>query len=166
MLRVLADHHHMTVTLDDLALFADLFYGRLNFHSIIPPFFLFVPRPGQNAERAVRKNESRPSAVLDRARQTELSVRLVRVCRRSGATGNAKPSTPAGKPASPPSNSLSIHTALDTESRAQHSAARTLWKIRIQYPRQDKHTTSAVQSLRKSLTGCDRHAAISLLFSR
>ena len=55
VLRVLADHHHMAVTLDDLALFADLFYGRLNFHSIFPPFFLFVPRPGQNTEHVVRK---------------------------------------------------------------------------------------------------------------
>ena len=95
VLRILADDHYVAVTLDDLALFADLFYGRLNFHSIIPPFFLFAPPPGSNAERTTRKNESHfcgfGSGAADQV-----------VCQArpnmpgSGATGNAKPSAPAG----------------------------------------------------------------------
>ncbi len=32
MLRVLADHHHLAVALDDLALFADFLYRRFDFH--------------------------------------------------------------------------------------------------------------------------------------
>ena len=36
MLRVLANHHDLTFSLDDLALIANLFDGRLNFHCFIP----------------------------------------------------------------------------------------------------------------------------------
>ena len=32
MLGILANHHGLTVTLDDLALFANFLDGRLNFH--------------------------------------------------------------------------------------------------------------------------------------
>ena len=32
MLRILADHHDLTMSLDDLALFANFLDGRLNFH--------------------------------------------------------------------------------------------------------------------------------------
>jgi len=32
MLGILANHHDLTVSLDDLALFANFFDGRLNFH--------------------------------------------------------------------------------------------------------------------------------------
>ena len=32
MLRILADDHYFTMSLNDLALFADSFDGRLNFH--------------------------------------------------------------------------------------------------------------------------------------
>lgn len=38
MLRILTDNHHVAVTLDNLALVADLFYRRLYFHSSLPPF--------------------------------------------------------------------------------------------------------------------------------
>jgi hypothetical protein len=38
MLGVLADDHYMAVSFDDLALFADLLYGRLNFHFLSIPF--------------------------------------------------------------------------------------------------------------------------------
>jgi hypothetical protein len=38
MLGVLADDHYTAVSFDDLALFADLLYGRLNFHFLSIPF--------------------------------------------------------------------------------------------------------------------------------
>ena len=42
MLGIFADNHYVTMTLDDLALFADFLYGRLYFHSILPPFFCLL----------------------------------------------------------------------------------------------------------------------------
>ena len=36
MLGVLANYHYFTFSLDDFALFANLLYGRVNFHYIIP----------------------------------------------------------------------------------------------------------------------------------
>ena len=53
VLGVLADYHNLAVALDNLALFANSFDGRLNFHYIIPflsvlrtyYFFLQVIRP-------------------------------------------------------------------------------------------------------------------------
>ena len=41
MLGVLADDHYMAFSLDDFALFANLLYGRLNFHFCNLPFELF-----------------------------------------------------------------------------------------------------------------------------
>ena len=38
VLGILTNYHHFAVTLDDLALVADFLYGRLYFHSILPPF--------------------------------------------------------------------------------------------------------------------------------
>ena len=52
MLRILADDHYVAVPLDDLALFADLFYGRLYFHSLTT-FLVF-------AEASVRQNKAQP----------------------------------------------------------------------------------------------------------
>ena len=42
VLGIFADNHYVTMTLDDLALFADFLYGRLYFHSILPPFFFLL----------------------------------------------------------------------------------------------------------------------------
>ena len=36
MLGVFADNHYFTFSLDDFALFANLLYGRLNFHCFLP----------------------------------------------------------------------------------------------------------------------------------
>ena len=36
MLGVLANYHYFTFSLDDFAFFANLLYGRFNFHYIIP----------------------------------------------------------------------------------------------------------------------------------
>ncbi len=36
MLRILADYHDLTVSLDNLALLANSFDGRFNFHFLIP----------------------------------------------------------------------------------------------------------------------------------
>jgi len=48
VLRVLANHHDLTFSLDDLALIANLFDGRLNFHCFIPflseNYFTFFSR--------------------------------------------------------------------------------------------------------------------------
>ena len=41
MLGVLAYYHYFTFSLDDFALFANLLYGRLNFHFCNLPFELF-----------------------------------------------------------------------------------------------------------------------------
>ena len=41
MLGVLANNHYFTFSLDDFALFANLLYGRLNFHFCNLPFELF-----------------------------------------------------------------------------------------------------------------------------
>jgi len=38
VLGIFTDYHNAAMALDNLALIADLFYGRLNFHSIFPPF--------------------------------------------------------------------------------------------------------------------------------
>lgn len=45
VLGILADDHYMTMTLDNLALFADFLYGRLYFHSILPPFLFYRAEP-------------------------------------------------------------------------------------------------------------------------
>ena len=62
----------MTVTLDDLALFADLFYGRLNFHSIFPPFFLSLPHLSGSAGSR-RRRKRKPHVWAGRA-DTKLSA--------------------------------------------------------------------------------------------
>ena len=42
MLGVFAYYHYFTFSLDDFALFANLLYGRLNFHFCNLPFELFL----------------------------------------------------------------------------------------------------------------------------
>ena len=42
MLGIFTDNHHVAVTLDNLALVADLLYGRFYFHSILPPFSIVL----------------------------------------------------------------------------------------------------------------------------
>ena len=53
MLGVLADNHDFAFSLDDLALLADLLYGRFNFHCIIIPFlslaFGLLRTPGDSS---------------------------------------------------------------------------------------------------------------------
>ena len=49
MLRVFADNHYFAFSLDDLALFADLFYGWFNLHSIIPTLSFLLCTPGYAA---------------------------------------------------------------------------------------------------------------------
>ena len=46
MLRVLADNHYFAFSLNDLALFANLFYGWFNLHFIIPTLSLLLCTPG------------------------------------------------------------------------------------------------------------------------
>ena len=46
MLRVLADNHYFAFSLNDLALFANLFYGWFNLHFIIPTLSLLLSSPG------------------------------------------------------------------------------------------------------------------------
>ena len=46
MLRVLADNHYFAFSLNDLALFANLFYGWFNLHFIIPTLSLLLGSPG------------------------------------------------------------------------------------------------------------------------
>ena len=46
MLGVFADNHYFAFSLDDLALFADLFYGWFNLHFIIPTLSLLLRSPG------------------------------------------------------------------------------------------------------------------------
>ena len=45
VLRIFADDHYAALALDYLALFADFLYGRLYFHSILPPFFFYRAEP-------------------------------------------------------------------------------------------------------------------------
>ena len=49
MLRVLADNHYFAFSLNDLALFANLFYGWFNLHFIIPTLSLLLGSPGYAA---------------------------------------------------------------------------------------------------------------------
>ena len=42
VLRVFANHHDSTFSLDDFALFANLFYGRFYFHVTLPFLSLFM----------------------------------------------------------------------------------------------------------------------------
>ena len=46
MLRVLADNHYFAFSLNDFALFANLFYGWFNLHFIIPTLSLLLCTPG------------------------------------------------------------------------------------------------------------------------
>ena len=46
MLRVFADDHYLAFSLNDLALFANLFYGWFNLHFIIPTLSLLLGSPG------------------------------------------------------------------------------------------------------------------------
>ena len=49
MLRVFADDHNFAFSLNDLALFANLFYGWFNLHFIIPTLSLLLSSPGYAA---------------------------------------------------------------------------------------------------------------------
>jgi hypothetical protein len=49
VLRVLADNHYFAFSLNDLALFANLFYGWFNLHFIIPTLSLLLGTPGYAA---------------------------------------------------------------------------------------------------------------------
>ena len=49
MLGVLADNHYFAFSLNDLALFANLFYGWFNLHFIIPTLSLLLGTPGYAA---------------------------------------------------------------------------------------------------------------------
>ena len=46
MLRIFADDHYFAFSLNDLALFANLFYGWFNLHFIIPTLSLLLGTPG------------------------------------------------------------------------------------------------------------------------
>ena len=46
MLGVFADNHYFAFSFNDLALFADLFYGWFNLHFIIPTLSLLLCTPG------------------------------------------------------------------------------------------------------------------------
>ena len=46
MLRIFADDHYLAFSLNDLALFANLFYGWFNLHFIIPTLSLLLGTPG------------------------------------------------------------------------------------------------------------------------
>ena len=52
MLGVFAYYHNFTFSLDDFALFANLLYGRLNFHFLNLPFELFLT-PSDSSFREV-----------------------------------------------------------------------------------------------------------------
>ena len=45
MLRIFADDHYFAFSLNDLALFANLFYGWFNLHFIIPTLSLLLSSP-------------------------------------------------------------------------------------------------------------------------
>ena len=161
VLRVFTDHHHTAVTLDDLALFADLFYGRLNFHSIIPPFFLFAPHSGQNAERAMRDNGCRYQRGFGSGAADRLVCQARPIYRKSNAAGNAKPPASAKEPVSPPSNSLSILAARTSLCRPRTAfRCKTLWKWGVGFVHGAGHTAFTQAAVPRS------HAAISLSFSR
>ena len=49
MLRIFADDHYFAFSLNDLALFANLFYGWFNLHFIIPTLSLLLGTPGYAA---------------------------------------------------------------------------------------------------------------------
>ena len=46
MLRIFADDHYLAFSFNDLALFANLFYGWFNLHFIIPTLSLLLRSPG------------------------------------------------------------------------------------------------------------------------
>ena len=49
MLGVFADNHYFAFSLNDFALFANLFHGWFNLHSIIPTLSLLLCTPGYAA---------------------------------------------------------------------------------------------------------------------
>ena len=53
MLRVFADDHYFAFSLNDLALFANLFYGWFNLHFIIPTLSFLLCTPGNASLRKV-----------------------------------------------------------------------------------------------------------------
>ena len=52
VLGIFANNHHVAFSLDDFALFANLLYGRLNFHFLNLPFELFLT-PSDSSFREV-----------------------------------------------------------------------------------------------------------------
>ena len=56
VLGVFADNHYFTFSLDDFALFANLLYGRLNFHFCNLPFELFHTPGNASLVEIVNRN--------------------------------------------------------------------------------------------------------------